>query len=85
MSMCVTQCPAGDAMAMCAIVRLRSCFDLTDVQLYNRVSCKDYIARFKEFRNKTIQYQRTVCIAERIKRNRIVNSGLRRLPSHPEM
>ena len=30
-------------------------------------------------------FSRTVCIAERIKRNRIVNSGLRRLPSHPEM
>ena len=57
MSMCVTQCPADDAMAMCAIVRLRSCFDSTDVQLYNRVSCEDYIARFKEFRNKAILFK----------------------------
>ena len=37
MTICVTQCPAGDAMEMCAIVRLRSCFDSTDVQLGNRL------------------------------------------------
>ena len=32
-------------MAMCAIVRLCSCLDSTDVQLYNRVSCEDYIIK----------------------------------------
>ena len=72
-------------MAMCAIVRLRSCFDSTDVQLYNRVSCvKTTLPGLRSLEIKQY-FSRTVCIAERIKRNRIVNSGLRRLPSHPEM
>ena len=35
-------------MVMCAIVRLSSYLVSTDVQLYNRVSCDEYITRFKE-------------------------------------
>ena len=50
-----------NGVPMCAIVRLRSCFDSTDVQLYNRVSCEDYIARFKEFRNKAILFKNCLC------------------------
>ena len=48
-------------MAMCATVRLCSCLDSTDVQLYNRVSCEDSITRFKEVSNKAILFENCLC------------------------
>ena len=46
--------PDGDGLVyMRAIVRLCSYLDSTDVQLYNRVSCEDYITRFKEVCSKS--------------------------------
>ena len=53
--------PVQLPMAMRAIVRLCSYLDSADVQLYNRVSCEDYIARFKEFRNKAILFKNCLC------------------------
>ena len=48
-------------MAVYAIVRLCSYLDSTDVQLYNRVSCEDYIARFNKVSNKAIIFVNCLC------------------------
>ena len=47
------------------IVRLRCCLDSADVQLYSRVSCEDYITRFKEVCNKAIIFERSLCLCSR--------------------
>ena len=58
----VTNCPVtGDAMAMCVIVRLCSCLESTDVQLYNCISCGDYIIRFKDVSNNAIIFKKCLC------------------------
>ena len=49
-------------MLMCAIVLLCSCLDSSDVQLYNRISCEDYMTRFKEVSNKAIIFENSLCI-----------------------